>query len=148
MQTRPVLAAEGAVSTRLPLPGCRPLRIDGEIALSGGSNPPCSFPAAPIEPCKPAPPPGPALAARLTSLERVLGHRPAEDAQAGAVVGGHLDLVLRPDDELGHQAVVDLGAGDVALLVLPGQPGQAVPAQTREVTRRDITQLLAGAGRE
>lgn len=48
----------------------------------------------------------------------------AEDAQAGPIVGSHLYLVLGPDDELGHQAVADLGAADVSLLVLPGRPAR------------------------
>ena len=67
-------------------------------------------------------------------MQGVLGHGSAEDAQAGSIVGSHLYLVLGPDDELSHQAVADLGAGDVPLLVLPGQAGQAVPAADREMT--------------
>ena len=65
-------------------------------------------------------------------MQGVLSHRPAEDAQAGSVVGSHLSLILGPDDELGHQAVADLGAADVSLLVLPGQASQAVPAADQE----------------
>lgn len=67
-------------------------------------------------------------------MEGVFGHGPAEDAQARPVVGCHLDLVLRPDDQLCHQAVVDLWAGDVALLVFSWQAGQAVPAAERGET--------------
>lgn len=58
----------------------------------------------------------------LTSLERVLSDRLAEDTEACSCVRRHLDLILRPDDELGDEAVVDIRAGDVLLLVLTREP--------------------------
>ena len=86
-----------------------------------------------------------AASGRLTSLQGVLSHGPAEDAQAGSVVGSHLYLVLGPDDELGDQAVADLGAADVPLLVLPGQAGQTVPAAERERRLEPETGLPRGS---
>ena len=62
-----------------------------------------------------------------TSLQRPLGDLAAVDAQPGAVVGGHLDLVVGPDDEVLEQQVVDIGIRDVLILVPDRQPGQAVP---------------------
>lgn len=63
----------------------------------------------------------------LTSLERVLNDRLAEDSEACSRVRCHLDLILCPDDELGDEAVVDIRAGDILLLVLAGEPRQPIP---------------------
>lgn len=63
-----------------------------------------------------------------TSLQRPLGDFAAVDTQPGAIVGGHLDLVVGPDDEVLQQQVVDVRIRDVLKLVPDGQPGQAVPA--------------------
>lgn len=64
----------------------------------------------------------------LTSLERVLHDRLAEDTEACSCVRRHLDLILCPDDELGDEAVVDIRAGDILLLVLTREPRQPIPA--------------------
>lgn len=77
----------------------------------------------------------------LTSLQRVLRHRQAEHSQARAGVRCHLDLVLRPDDQLGHQAVVDLRAADVLVLVLPGEARQAIPAVEESMAKRLVTMI-------
>ena len=62
-----------------------------------------------------------------TSLQCPLGDFAAVDTQSGAVVGGHLDLVVGPDDEVLQQQVVDISICDVLKLVPDRQPGQAVP---------------------
>lgn len=64
----------------------------------------------------------------LTSLQSVFCDRATVDAQASSGVGSHLDLVLRPDDQLFQQTVVGLWAADVLLLIVPGQTCQTVPA--------------------
>lgn len=52
-----------------------------------------------------------------TSLQCPLGDFAAVDAQPGAVVGGHLDLIIGPDDEVLQQQVVDVSIRDVLKLV-------------------------------
>lgn len=64
----------------------------------------------------------------LTSLQSVFCDWATVDAQAGAGVGSHLDLVLGPDDQVLQQTVVGLWAADVLLLVVPRQTRQTVPA--------------------
>lgn len=64
----------------------------------------------------------------LTSLQCVLCHRPAEGSQPSSVVRCHLDFILGPDDQVFHQAVVDFCTGDVLVLVLSWEAGQAIPA--------------------
>lgn len=62
----------------------------------------------------------PALAWPLsppTSLQGPLGDFAAVDAQPGAVVGSHLDLIIGPDDEVLQQQVVDVSIRDVLKLV-------------------------------
>lgn len=71
----------------------------------------------------------------LTSLQRVFGNRTAVDAQAGAGVGGHLDLVLCPDDQFLQQAVVGLRTADVLLLVVAWKPRETVPSHRRVRTQ-------------
>lgn len=67
-----------------------------------------------------------------TSLQCPLGDFAAVDTQTGAVVGGHLDLVVGPDDEVLQQQIVDVSVCDVLKLVPDGQPGQAVPKGREE----------------
>lgn len=52
-----------------------------------------------------------------TSLKRPLGDFAAVDAQPGAVVGCHLDLIIGPNDEVLQQQVVDVSIRDVLKLV-------------------------------
>ncbi len=63
----------------------------------------------------------------LTSLQRVLSDRLAVHPQARSSVGSHLDLILRPDDELSNQTVINLCTGDVLQLKLTRQTRQSVP---------------------
>ena len=70
----------------------------------------------------------------LTSLQSVLCDGAAVVSEAGAGVGGHLDLVLGPDDQVAQQAVVGLRAADVLLLVVSRQPRQAIPEPTHTNT--------------
>lgn len=80
-----------------------------------------------------------------TSLQGPLCHLHAVDPQAGAVVGGHLDLIVGPDDEVLQEEVVDLGVGDVLELVPHGQPGQAVPGD-REPSELPLSPPTPGLG--
>lgn len=77
----------------------------------------------------------------LTSLQRVLCHWQAENTQTRARVRRHLDLILCPDDELRDQAVVDLGAADVLVLMLPGETRQAIPAVEESMAKRLVTMI-------
>lgn len=75
----------------------------------------------------------------LTSLQCVLSDRTAVDTQACSCVGGHLDLVLRPDDQIFQQTVVGLWAADVLLLVVAWQPCQTVPTHIHTQTHAHIS---------
>ena len=69
----------------------------------------------------------------LTSLQSPLGDFVAESAQTRPVVGGHLDLIVGPDDEVLQQQVGHFWTGDVLHLVVDRQPSQTVPEKnTRE----------------
>lgn len=63
----------------------------------------------------------------LTSLQGPLGDFMAESAQTCPVIGGHLDLIVSPDDEVLQQQVGHIRAGNVLNLVVHRQPGQTVP---------------------
>lgn len=63
---------------------------------------------------------------RLTSLQCVLSDRLAVHPQTGSSVGSHLDLILRPDDEVSNQTVINLCTGDVLQLKLTRQTRQSI----------------------
>lgn len=69
------------------------------------------------------------IAGHLTSLQGPLGHFGTEHSQAGFIKRGHLDLVIGPDNEVLQEQAAEIRVGQVSILVIHRQAGQAVSGQ-------------------